>query len=717
MKNINKIVYYLLIASANIFLTTAQQFTIDLNKKSCAKEGIIEVELSGENPDSLGVLRYYQLNLPNYDKAVYYAQDTYYDYWQVNGNRVLPWIFTPNTIGDLFVKPAYGVDDQQNLAFKNAGFKNRTRYVSRSGCFMQTSLKDGNVLALLPLANSETISDLYVTDDGKLIFRVANYGTQSVSGKVPVLAWSFGSNTNEASYLLFSRLLKHDEYKKTMRLRYQKDYPEMFKYLGWCTWEQYKKDINSELLKNEIIKLKTIDLPIRYAIIDDGHLSSRSAKNIKNQLTSFLPNDKFPQGFSPLLSLREPDGLKWMGLWQNFNGYWGGFSPVNNFGNEINQCLQTIEKTGYTMPRIDSVCISKVYHAFLGQSASDGFDFLKVDWQAANLYMQRYSENAARGAFLASRIVDDIADRYFSNGLINCMAMNNAVLQNTYHTNVTRTSIDYKLNNMFMAKEHLLQSYHNALYICPTVWGDHDMFHSSDKVCGDIMALSKAMSGGPVYLSDAPDQISFSKVSPLCYDDGLIIRPLAPATVMERSVFTAPLIEQVPYYVSAPLENGVAAVVIYNLCVDSVTVSGTIDSSDYSMTGTLLQPYSGKWKLPEEGLFLYDYDAHTGYPIGKNKHKFQISGFDDKLYFFIPIYKGWAIIGRTDKYLSPATVSDIKYKRNSLELTLSEAGIFDFWMKEGTPYAENITFTSLGNGIWRANAEHISNNRIIILKK
>lgn len=53
---------------------------------------------------------------------------------------------------------------------------------------MQTSLKDGNVLALLPLANSETISDLYVTDDGKLILRVANYGTQSVSGNACILA-------------------------------------------------------------------------------------------------------------------------------------------------------------------------------------------------------------------------------------------------------------------------------------------------------------------------------------------------------------------------------------------------------------------------------------------------------------------------------------------------------------------------------------------------
>lgn len=38
-----------------------------------------------------------------------------YDYWQVNGNRVLPWIFTPNTIGDLFVKPAYGVERSTKL--------------------------------------------------------------------------------------------------------------------------------------------------------------------------------------------------------------------------------------------------------------------------------------------------------------------------------------------------------------------------------------------------------------------------------------------------------------------------------------------------------------------------------------------------------------------------------------------------------------------------
>ena len=41
MKNINKIVYYLLIASANIFLTTAQQFTIELLKRELLKLNLV----------------------------------------------------------------------------------------------------------------------------------------------------------------------------------------------------------------------------------------------------------------------------------------------------------------------------------------------------------------------------------------------------------------------------------------------------------------------------------------------------------------------------------------------------------------------------------------------------------------------------------------------------------------------------------------------------
>ena len=52
MKNINKIVYYLLIASANIFLTTAQQFTIDLNKKFYPK-GELVIESMHQTPEDI----------------------------------------------------------------------------------------------------------------------------------------------------------------------------------------------------------------------------------------------------------------------------------------------------------------------------------------------------------------------------------------------------------------------------------------------------------------------------------------------------------------------------------------------------------------------------------------------------------------------------------------------------------------------------------------
>lgn len=88
-------------------------------------------------------------------------------------------------------------------------------------------------------------------------------------------------------------------------------------------------------------------------------------------------------------------------------------------------------------------------------------------------------------------------------GLMNCMAQNVINTDHTKYSNVTRVSIDYKKHDINMAKSHLFQSYTNTLLFGHAVWPDHDMFHSSDTICGSLMARSKAISGGPVYLSDA----------------------------------------------------------------------------------------------------------------------------------------------------------------------------------------------------------------------
>ena len=115
------------------------------------------------------------------------------------------------------------------------------------------------------------------------------------------------------------------------------------------------------------------------------------------------------------------------------------------------------------------------------------------------------------------------------------MAQNSLCVFNTRYSVVTRCSRDYRAGDAVLARSHLLQSFHNMLWMGQTVWGDHDMFHSSDKFAGRMMAVSKALSGGPVYLSDPPEQIVADAVRPLCYENGRLLRPAAPAVVMPNS--------------------------------------------------------------------------------------------------------------------------------------------------------------------------------------
>jgi hypothetical protein len=327
-------------------------------------------------------------------------------------------------------------------------------------------------------------------------------------------------------------------------MRYQKEYPEVFRYLGWCSWEEYDMRISENSIRKDIEALKASPVPVRYVLIDDGHLKYEGTldwnKGRQEKLSSFRPGDNFPNGFRPLTALKD-DKIKWMGLWHNFNGSWKGYAQKNDFGERINSHLRLVKSTDTALPTRDPASIRTVFEALLLPPSREGMDFLKIDVQTMHLSMLRGSENAARQAYLSSRLVDEIGKNYYHNTIINCMAINNIVMLNAKYTPVTRLSIDYKLGELFMAKEHLLQSYQNSVWLGQTVWGDHDMFHSTDPVCGRVMALSKAISGGPVYLSDAPQKIDHQVVKPLCYGDGRLIRPLAPAGTLQRSVFCSPL--------------------------------------------------------------------------------------------------------------------------------------------------------------------------------
>ena len=152
-----------------------------INLKNAAETGLIKIPIN-QKSDSIGVLRTFHLILPDYENGIYSAQDSFYEQWQINGNRVLPWYFTPKTLASLFTYPAYKMCKETDTLCNNISFKNKDRYISRFGCFLQLQLKDGRFLSILPLAGPETVTWLFVSEIGKLQLQIANYGTDSVSG-------------------------------------------------------------------------------------------------------------------------------------------------------------------------------------------------------------------------------------------------------------------------------------------------------------------------------------------------------------------------------------------------------------------------------------------------------------------------------------------------------------------------------------------------------
>ena len=233
-----------------------------------------------------------------------------------------------------------------------------------------------------------------------------------------------------------------------------------------------------------------------------------------------------------------------------------------------------------------------------------------------------------------------------------------------------------------------------------------------------LMAVSKALSGGPVYLSDAPEDFVKEVITPLCYKDGKLLRPLAPSVPLQESLFACAMNEKELYKVIAPLDNGAASIVCYNLYdkAEDVEIKGSISKEDYKSASAMIQPYPGEWALPAGGLVVYDYyDKKVS--ILKDKYDVTLKGLSDKLLHLCPINNGWSVIGDITKYLSPSTVSNISATESQLKFKVNEGGEFYFWMSEGTPECKMGTCKSEGNGLWSLKLDDKAAGKEVVITK
>jgi len=260
-------------------------------------------------PNDFGILNRYELRLPDFTRGSYFSGDHHPEVnWPDGANRIQPWLF--DTVDELCSEDYYRRPS------------NHPRV--REGMFLLLKLKDGRFLALLPICGPATMTWLYASPKGKIVLNFGTLGTAPVSCDAPLFAWAYADDVYSASRKVWELAVTCRLLERSTNFRKNKVYPHLFQYLGWCSWEQYWWNINEKLLTNVVEDIEDSNLPIRYLLVDDGHLDAGKDRRLR----SFDPNrDKFPNGWKPLLELRKPDKIKWMGLWNTMSGYCDTISP------------------------------------------------------------------------------------------------------------------------------------------------------------------------------------------------------------------------------------------------------------------------------------------------------------------------------------------------------------------------------------------------------
>lgn len=650
--------------------------------------GSIVESINATKPDESGMVLTRELVLPAFKHGAFYRPFSSANARGAvaRGNRVEAVAFS--SIAELqHYQPSITRKDHNNV---------------QQGQFILFELHDGRYLAVLPMASNKVYGQFFVENE-KLWLKTGNFGTNEVSGKIPLVIWAHGDSPYAATSAVWEQVFESNFV--AAQPRANKSYPdEPYGYLGWCSWEHYKKNISEDIIKNAFHTLQKSNAPIRWVMIDDGYLDADNGK-----LLSFDVNrKKFPNGWQPIMALKDPEQIKWVGIWRNFGGYMNGVSDAHNMS-DLNPYLTNTKKEGVVLPAVSPQASKAFYDKMIANTKDNGFDFVKVDFHTRTFDLYKGTADPVAAMRFNNEALEN-ATYEMGVPLLNCIAQPNVNSLQTKHSALTRSSPDYNQNDKNKNKSNTYQSFANHLWMGQTVWGDLDMFHTHDERDVKPMAIARAISGGPVYISDEPSKVKPEVLYPFAYEDGKLLRTSAPATLLPESFFIHPFRDEQVFRVVAPLNDNVAAIALFNFSENGELLDSEFSPKDYSYAGELLQPKTEPWKIPGDGLIVYDRETKSVVDLGA-KYTTKISNFGAKLFLIYPKTKGWAVIGRSDKYLPAAAVSNQTITDRLISFTLAESGPLLIYSEKGQPKMQGVEFKHIGDGLYQADLEVVSGKR------
>jgi raffinose synthase len=541
--------------------------------------------------------------------------------------------------------------------------------------FFYWQYSDGLYGAAIPLSGNGFRSTLGA-DEGRFGAKTLTHTQHADSDSIPLMAVGFGDNP----HTLFADLYREafQMMGKSENLRENKKYPEPFEYIGWCTWNSSHngRDLNETHLLEGVATFTDHNFPLGWLLIDDGWFNQT-----EKQLNSYLPDSvKFPKGFQPVVAkLKEKHGLQHVGIWHAFNGYWNGINPASQLGthfkNELYEWRQPVNAADSLSPAVachflkpTSDSLLAFYQNWHKYFAQQGFSFVKVDNQ---LVSERMSANTYPIWDVAENLHKALYSsvfEFFDGAVINCMNMTNDAFYNFGESAIARCVEDYfperdggtgyRLEYGGPAA-HVLSALYNSLYFSQFVWPDFDMFESHNTYA-HFHAAARAISGGPVYLTDRPGEQDFNVLWPLIDHSGRIIRADKPALLTRDCLFQVQ--ENKPLKAFSFAGNA-GLLAVFNAADADLAVG---DFSTLDIEGL-------------EGKSFAAYEFFSGEMVVLNageKHPISLNRMECKYYNLVPITDGVAIIGLVNKYNAPKMVLSSVIGSKQIEVALAEGGTF-----------------------------------------
>ena len=537
-------------------------------------------------------------------------------------------------------------------------------------------LADGDYVVFVPVVNEQYKSVFFGTPEGEIAVRCFSRYDKLYTCRGLSFIYARGKHPHalvETCVRDALRLLNNGTKHRTERR-----YPEIMEYLGWCSWDSMQIRVNEDGIFEKCEEFKQKNIPVRWGILDDmwsevrdfyGETYDDRAGMFSLMHRSSLWHYKedpirFPHGLAYTVQKMKEYGIR-VGAWHPTTGYWRGIDPAGDAQRELKDYL--IEAPGAILVPDWHVDKSYLYYKTIHDYYSAcGVDFVKIDNQSMS---RRFYSNLAPVGEVCRQFHDGMeasVGQHFDNAMINCMGMASEDIWTRRQSPISRCSDDFQPENRAWFQRHVMQCAYNSFFQGQLYWCDWDMWWTDDAQ-GPKNSLLRAISGGPIYVSDEIGRSCAELLRPLALSDGRILRPDRPATPTEDCL------------VEDATENG-KALKIQNTVKDTygLVVALNIDTAERAVTATLSA--SDVIGLPAGAYAVYEFFSGECRILaeGESFDTVLSSPDDYRLYIFSPIVDGFAVIGRTDKFISPATVASV----HGEHICLLEDGPFAY-VKDG----------------------------------